>query len=363
MTITSYSNTDYRSVVDYERYDILQDFSDNDNVIEYYIQGVTDNYYPYYVNNVLDFSLEEKKYIRFAMAEFSRLTGANFVETADFESGVINLIKIDSYNDGDYVGLNSVEDGWIDASWVNYGGDKMTDYEKWLVWHEVGHSTGLLHPNNDDSHSDQAFTSDISVMSDNEANSYPTHLRDLDIQAIRHVWGQTSSPAFIRGEDPTLPTISVGTPPPPPTPTPDPTPTPTPEEPQIEDEIITFNEIKGSSKKDRLKGTSGADHISGLGGDDKINGKDGDDLIDPGKWTTGKFDKIKGGNGSDTFVIKDGYWAFIKDFEIVEDKLDISGISQGLDWEIIGKKTYIFDDEYEVARLKGKIDLSDANFI
>ena len=148
-----------------------------------------------------------------------------------------------------------------------------------------------------------------------------------------------------------------------PAPTPEPTPV-APEKPQIEDEIITFNKIKGSRKKDRLNGTNGADQILGKGGNDIINGKNGDDLIDPGKWTTGKFDKIKGGKGSDTFVVKDGYWAFLKDFKVIEDKLDISGLSQGLDWEINGRKTYIYgDDGYEVARFKGKVDLSDANII
>jgi Ca2+-binding RTX toxin-like protein len=150
-----------------------------------------------------------------------------------------------------------------------------------------------------------------------------------------------------------------------PTPTPEPIPVaPAPEKPQIEDEIITFNKIKGSRKNDRLNGTNGADQILGKGGNDIINGKNGDDLIDPGKWTTGKFDKIKGGKGSDTFVIKDGYWAFMTDFKVFEDKLDISGLSQGMDWEINGRKTYIYgDDGYEVARFKGKVDLSGANII
>ena len=212
MTTTSYTNTDYRSVADHETYDLLQDFSGNDNIIEYYIQGIAENYYPADVNNILDFSSEEKKYIRFAMGDFSRLTGAQLVETNDFDSAIINLVKVDGYtgeSTKDFVGLCSEEDGWFDVSWMNSGGDKMTDYEKWTLWHEVGHATGLLHPNNDDSHSDQAFTSDISVMSDNETNSYPTSLRELDIQAMRNVWGQTGTPAFIKGKDPTLPTLST----------------------------------------------------------------------------------------------------------------------------------------------------------
>jgi len=131
-----------------------------------------------------------------------------------------------------------------------------------------------------------------------------------------------------------------------------------------EDNKENFNEIFGTSKKDKLKGTKFNDYIEGLGGADKINGKKGNDVIDPGEWTKGKFDKIKGGNGSDTIILKDGYWAYIKDFKIVEDKLDISGLSQGLDWEIDGKKTYIFGNNGdEIARFKGKIDLSEAVLI
>ena len=127
---------------------------------------------------------------------------------------------------------------------------------------------------------------------------------------------------------------------------------------------IIYNEIIGTKKKDKLNGTKFDDFIEGKGGSDKINGKKGDDLIDPGEWTKGKFDKVKGGVGKDTFVLKDGYWAFIKDFKLIDDKLDINGLSQELDWSIDGKKTYVFgNDGQEVARFKGKIDLSEAELI
>ena len=127
---------------------------------------------------------------------------------------------------------------------------------------------------------------------------------------------------------------------------------------------IIYNEIIGTKKKDKLNGTKFDDFIEGKGGSDKIKGKKGDDLIDPGEWTKGKFDKVKGGTGKDTFVLKDGYWAFIKDFKLIDDKLDINGLSQGLDWSIDGKKTYVFgNDGQEVARFKGKIDLSEAELI
>ena len=63
-------------------------------------------------------------------------------------------------------------------------------------------------------------------------------------------------------------------------------------------------------------------------------------------------------------MIKDGYWAFIKDFKLVDDSLDLNGLRMGLDWSIEGKKTYIYgSDGQEVARFKGKIDLSEAELV
>ena len=123
--------------------------------------------------------------------------------------------------------------------------------------------------------------------------------------------------------------------------------------------------IKGTEEKDKLKGTNGNDTIIGKGGADKILGKGGDDIIDSGEWNKGdKMDKIEGGSGADTFIINDDYWCYIKDFNVFEDKLDVSGLSGGLDWDIQGNKTYIWGvDGDEVARIAGAIDLSQANII
>ena len=99
--------------------------------------------------------------------------------------------------------------------------------------------------------------------------------------------------------------------------------------------------------------------IFGFGGADKIIGARGDDLIDPGIWTKGKYDSISGGRGADTFVLKDGYFAFIKDFRVIEDKLDVTGLSQGFDWDIRSGNTYIYSNKgYEVAKIRGIIDLA-----
>ena len=124
------------------------------------------------------------------------------------------------------------------------------------------------------------------------------------------------------------------------------------------------NYIFGTKKNDKLKGTNRNDIIIGYGGVDRINGKGGDDLIDPGKYKKGKYDLVKGGSGSDTFVIKEDYWAYLKDFKVSEDKLDLSGLKGGLDFGYQKKWTYIWgDDDAEVARIKGKVDLNLADIV
>ena len=140
---------------------------------------------------------------------------------------------------------------------------------------------------------------------------------------------------------------------------------PQPEDPESNpNEDVIANKINGTDKKDRLTGSKGADEITGYGGQDIINARGGDDIIDAGVHTKGGFDKVKGGAGSDTFVIKNGYWTSIKDFDVIEDSLDLSGLNSGWDWEMRRKKTFIFgDDGYEVARLQGQVDLSTADIV
>lgn len=132
----------------------------------------------------------------------------------------------------------------------------------------------------------------------------------------------------------------------------------------IREEEMSDNIIFGGSGK-KARGTAGDDYFFGQGKFKKILGFGGDDIIDPGEVKNGsKYVKCKGGSGADTFVIEDQYKFFIKDFDVIEDKLEISGLSGGFDYEIKGKSTFIFGEDGDVVvKIKGVFDLSEANIV
>ena len=89
----------------------------------------------------------------------------------------------------------------------------------------------------------------------------------------------------------------------------------------------------------------------------------GDDIIDPGLSTEKTFDKVKGGSGSDTFIVKDGYHLLIRDFEPKQDILDFSGILEGYNWESGRKSTTIYDTDGNIlAKLTSAHNQDSVNF-
>ncbi|NBD16529.1 MAG: hypothetical protein GVY04_10435 [Cyanobacteria bacterium] len=121
--------------------------------------------------------------------------------------------------------------------------------------------------------------------------------------------------------------------------------------------------LDGGAGNDKLNGEEGNDTLTGGAGNDELDGNKGDDVLigvkpeanDPG---AGEFDKLKGGDQSDTFVLGDSSqayyvgngisdYALVDDFELDEsDKIQLHGnpddYSLGIDLPDLEKGTAIF---------------------
>ena len=306
--------------------DALREMIANDRYVDYYIE--TRN-----VGGNIAIDSADAEYIRTNARHIDSITGLRFRETQNDNAADIFFTQVDSQffdNPIDEVILGYTElltdepGSYFDIVYLDNeaaaGNDNLT------IAHEFAHALGLGHPYGDGFNPN--FDKNDTIMSYNSPpEGGPISAQsESDIAALKFLWGEAGT-----NYDASSAISSIG------------------------------NVIKGSNKKDKLKGTNGNDKIIGKGGADKIFGNGGDDLIDPGEWKKGGSDKIYGGPGADIFVISDNYWAVLKDFNLIEDRLDISGLSGGLNWEIVHGSTWIQDGSGEdVAFISGEVDLSQA---
>lgn len=318
----------------------LREMIAGDGYVDYYIE--TRN-----VGGNIAIDSADAEYVRVNARYIDSLTGLRFRETQNDNAADILFTQVDAQFFDNPIGevilgyaelLTDEHRSYFDIVYLDNeaaaGNDNLT------IAHEFGHALGLGHPYGDGFNLN--FDMNDTIMSYNPPPGGTAGLKDSDLAALRFLWGEAGTNYdALNTSSGTAPSTSSST-------------------------ISSIdNAIKGSNDKDKLKGTNDNDKIIGKGGADKIFGNGGDDLIDPGEWKKGDGpDKIHGGSGADIFVINDDCWVKIKDFNVIEDQLDISGLSGSLDWEIEGNRTYIWrNDGDEVARISGAVDLSQANII
>ena len=283
-------------------------------------------------------SEEATTFIRNIFIRLDPMIDLDFQELNSWENSVFDIYSLNDYSewDRDTVGevnpQGSGANSYFDIYWRNGGGNGLSEFDANTIIHEIGHALGLSHPHNRPFH--PAFNTDDTVMSYNESpDGWDTWFSDADINALQTIWGKEDDSS--NSSDPNTSNDN-------------------------EPKPNTFNLIEGNHLRNNLNGSNENDIIFGNGNGDRINGRGGDDIIDPGINQSWRISKLKGGEGHDTFVVKDGYWSVIKDFNPLEDSIDSSGLKDGLQWDYQNGKTYIWgEDDYEVARIKGFVDFNN----
>ena len=245
------------AIIDREWHNALQDFSGNDNIVEYYIfkrQGDGEEY----DDKQVALSLTEISQIRHTFGQLSNITGTRFIETSDYNNAPINVYSVSEYDEDDTVGETSMNDGWYDVTWKNRGGGLMTEQETLTLIHEIGHAAGLDHPNGDGY--EDGWDDTISVMSYNEGDFVPKTFRELDIRALQSLFNTTP----------------------------------------VSTKVTNF--VNGNSNDNDLKGTDRPDEVIGYEGNDNLRANLGADTILGGLGN----DTVRGGNGRDVLAGSEG---------------------------------------------------------
>ena len=168
--------------------DALWSYSGADGIISYFISGQSAKS----GRRRTKISTKEQAGIEQALQQLDRITGLEFIQTHIRQESDIEFHKVLAYETPSISGETRKQAGWFEISWLDKGGKRLTNEERFVITHELGHAAGLDHPfgNGYDSN----FSSSQTVMSYNLDGPAPLNYTELDQQALRAIWSVQVGP-------------------------------------------------------------------------------------------------------------------------------------------------------------------------
>ena len=131
-----------------------------------------------------------EQYIRDIFYDLDFQIDLDFQEVYNPEDAILRIYSVDNFSlwNSSVVGQVSNQSNYWDILWRETSFEQVNDFDQNTIIHEIGHSLGLSHPNEDPTNS--AWDTDDTVMSYNQSlDGWEIEFSASDIEALQSIWG------------------------------------------------------------------------------------------------------------------------------------------------------------------------------